>query len=80
MTYFSEQGLLSLLQKTGFTRFIEYFPVEFGLLPKLLKMRGSFTSLSDYKRWISTTYYHISSFFRYKKNPLTSSWVIYAIK
>lgn len=80
LTYFSEEGLLLLLKKIGFSGFIEYFPVEFGLLPKLQKMRGNFKTLRDYTRLLKTTYYHISSFFRYKNKPLTSSWVVYAFK
>ncbi|MDH4263649.1 MAG: class I SAM-dependent methyltransferase [Spirochaetia bacterium] len=80
LTYFSEQGIEALLKKIGFTSVIKYFPVEFGLLPKLLKMRGNFTSWRDYFRWINVIYYHLSSFLRYKGEPLTSSMVVYAIK
>ena len=80
LTYFSEKGLETLLKKTGFSSIIKFFPVEFGLLPKLKKMRGNFISRLDYFQWFKTAYYHISSFFRYKNQPLTSSMVVYAIK
>jgi SAM-dependent methyltransferase len=80
ITYFSERGLETLLKKTGFTSVIKYFPVEFGLMPKLQKMRGGFTSWRDYFRWFKVARYHVVSFFRYKNMPLTSSMVVYAIK
>lgn len=80
LTYFSQEGLETLLRKIGFSRVIQYIPVEFGLLPKLLKMRGGFTSWRDHFRWFKTAWYHYSSYLRYKNAPLTSSLVVYAIK
>jgi len=80
LTYFSEEGLGTLLRKTGFRKVVKYIPVEFGLLPKLLKMRGSFNGCGDYLRWGKTAWYHYISYLRYKNNPLTSSLVVYAIK
>jgi len=80
LTYFSEEGLEILINDLGFSYLRKFFPVEFGLLPKLKKMCGSFSHTSDYFRWIKTSAYHCLSFFRYKGQPLTSSLVIYAIK
>lgn len=80
LTCFSRKGLLGALKEAGFSRVDEYFPVEFGLLAKLKKMKGDFQSPLDYFRWIRTSWYHFLSFFAFKKQSLTSSYVVYAVK
>jgi SAM-dependent methyltransferase len=80
LSYFSEKSLIYALKTNGFSRFRIYRPVDFGLLPKLLKSRGTFKSLSDYFKWFKIASYHFKGFFPFKGRPLTSSMVIYAFK
>ncbi|MDH4200340.1 MAG: class I SAM-dependent methyltransferase [Spirochaetia bacterium] len=80
LTYFSQAGLLKLLLKTGFRNIIEFFPVEFSLLPKLRKIQGDFKTWQDYLKWIKVSYYHLHSSYHFGHNPSTSSYVVYAIK
>ena len=79
-SYFTEDSLKKALYAAGFSRIITYRPVDFGLLPKLRKSRGSFKTFSDYRRWYGIILYHIKGYFRRKGKPLTSSMVIYACK
>ncbi len=80
VSYFSKANVISALQKVGFTRCKVFYPVEFGLLPKLLKSRGSFNSIKDYRRWISICMYHLKSKIHFKDYAATSSMVVYAFK
>ena len=80
LSYFTAENLTSLLKRTGFGKVKVYYPVEFGLLPKLLKSRGSFKKFSDYKSWLRIIYYHIKSKIHFGNFAMTSSMVIYAIK
>jgi SAM-dependent methyltransferase len=80
LSYFTADSLSSALHRAGFSRVKIFRPVDFGLLPKLLKSRGSFTSLKDYKRWFDIAKYHIKGKFNKKGRPLTSSMTIYAFK
>lgn len=79
-TYFTAGGLKNLLRDCGFSRHIEFIPVDFGVLPKLRKSAKSFNSIFDYFRWFRIVYYHFKSYFKKMGRPLTSSYVIYAIK
>ncbi len=80
LSYFTAENLSSLLKTSGFTKIKIYYPVEFGLLPKLLKSRGSFRNLSDYKAWLRISSYHLKSKIHFKNFAMTSSMVIYAVK
>jgi len=80
LSYFTAENLSSLLRRTGFGKIKIYYPVEFGLLPKLLKSRGSFRNISDYKSWLRIISYHIKSKFHFGNFAMTSSMVIYAVK
>jgi SAM-dependent methyltransferase len=80
LSYFSEESLRRLLTGIGFSKIHVYRPVEFGLLPKLLKSRASFKKITDYFKWKQIIFYHIKGFFRFKGKPLTSSMVVYAVK
>jgi len=80
LSYFSRSNLTLLLKKSGFKNVKVFQPVEFGLLPKLLKSRGSFRTLSDYKAWMKIASYHLKSKIHYGDFALTSSMVIYAFK
>lgn len=78
--YFSKTNLSQILQGIGFQKIQFFHPVEFGLLAKLKKSRGFFTSLKDYKKWAHITWYHFKGLWHTKRHALTSSMVIYAWK
>ncbi|HOP61858.1 MAG TPA: class I SAM-dependent methyltransferase [Spirochaetota bacterium] len=80
LSYFSKRNLAMLLEKTGFRKIKVYQPVEFGLLPKLLKSRGGFNSISDYSAWLRIAAYHMKSKVHFGDFALTSSMVIYAFR
>jgi 2-polyprenyl-3-methyl-5-hydroxy-6-metoxy-1,4-benzoquinol methylase len=80
LSYYSESNLKTLFHAAGFKKIHFYRPVDFGLLAKLKKMRGSFTTASDYLRMIPTSMYHFKGYLRWRKVPLTSSMVMYAQK
>jgi 2-polyprenyl-3-methyl-5-hydroxy-6-metoxy-1,4-benzoquinol methylase len=75
--YYSKTNLESILKQKGFSRIKTYLGVDFPLLPKLLKSRGSYKTVTDYLNWWKISKYHLKS----KLFPgSTSSMVIYAIK
>ncbi len=80
LSYFTAENLSMLLSMAGFRKIKIYYPVEFGLLPKLMKSRGSFKKFTDYAAWIRITSYHMKSKIHFGKFALTSSMVIYAVK
>lgn len=80
VSYFTKDNLRALLEKTGFREIRVFHPVEFGLLPKLLKSRYGFRSLLDYRKWLRIAAYHYLSKIRYKSFALTSAMVVYARK
>ncbi len=80
LSYFSRRNLIMLLKNSGFREVKVFQPVEFGLLPKLLKSRGSFRNLSDYKAWLRIASYHLKSKIHFGDFALTSSMVVYAFK
>ena len=80
LSYFSMSNLSSTLRECGFTRINVYYPVEFGLIPKLLKSRHAFKSLTDYRAWARISWYHAKSKFHCGTFAMTSSMVIYAYK
>jgi 2-polyprenyl-3-methyl-5-hydroxy-6-metoxy-1,4-benzoquinol methylase len=75
--YYSKSILEKILIKEGFSRSIMYYGVDFPLSSKLLKSRGSFKSLGDYKKWWNISKYHLQS--KFIKGS-TSSMVLYGIK
>ena len=80
LSCFTEESLCAAIMRAGFSSYRVFRPVDFGLLPKLLKMRGSFSSWRDYRRWIPTSIYHFKGYVRRKGKPLTSSMVVYAFR
>ncbi len=80
LSYFTKNNLTLLLKKNGFRKIKVFQPVEFGLLPKLKKSRGSFKSFFDYRKWIRISFYHFLSKLHFKNFSTTSSMVIYAFK
>jgi len=80
ISYFSRENLTRLLQQEGFKKIIIFQPVEFGLLPKLLKSSYNFHSIFDYYKWLRIALYHYMSKIRYNSFSFTSSMVVYAFK
>jgi len=80
LSYFTAENLTMLLKTAGFRKIKIYYPVEFGLVPKLLKSRGSFKKISDYSAWLRISSYHIKSKIHFGNFAMTSSMVIYAVK
>jgi len=75
--YYSKSILEKILINEGFSKSIMYYGVDFPLRSKLLKSRGSFKSLGDYKKWWNISKYHLQS--KLIKGS-TSSMVLYGIK
>jgi len=80
LSYFTKKNLTDFLLKNGFRKVKIFHPVEFGLLPKLQKSRGSFKSLLDYRHWFRISYYHYLSKIHFGNFSATSSMVVYAFK
>lgn len=78
VSYFTEESLKLLLNNCGFKDIKIFRPVDFGLIPKLRKSRGSFKNLRDYFKWFKIISYHFKGYFRKNGKPLTSSMVVYA--
>lgn len=78
--YFSKANLRQILLATGFKKIKFFHPVEFGLLAKLKKSRGFFSSPKDYKKWAAISWYHFKGLWHTRQRALTSSMVIYAWK
>ncbi len=78
--YYSTRTLRLLLARHGFSRVRFYRPVDFGLLAKLRKSRGSFRRYRDYVRWLRITWYHLLGRVAWGDFALTSSMTAYAIR
>jgi len=78
--FFPAATLTEKLKEIGFSNVKIFRPVEFGLLPKLLKSRRDFKSWKDYFKWFRITFYHLKGYIHFKNFSLTSSMVIYARK
>ena len=80
LSYFDRTNLRKLLLASGFSRTKYIGGVEFGLLPKLLKSRASFSKFSDYIKWVRISFYHWLSKITVGPLHLTSSMVYLAWK
>lgn len=78
--YYSDTILKKILTGLGFGSFVSYFGVDFPLMAKLKKAKGSFRSMADHLKWFRISYYHFVSKWKRKGFPLTSSYVLYAFK
>jgi len=78
--FFPSKTLVNKLKEIGFKKIKVFRPVDFGLIPKLLKARRDFKSLKDYLRWFTISYYHFKGYIHFKNFALTSSMVVYAFK
>jgi SAM-dependent methyltransferase len=79
-SYFNIKTFRYIRSVFHFSKYKIYFPVEFGLLPKLQKSRGDFKKLSDYFRWLQIIYYHLSGKIHIGDFALQSSMVVYLQK
>ncbi len=79
-SYFTKKNLAETVTKIGFRKVMVFQPVDFGLLPKLLKSRMNFKSINDYKSWLRIARYHYMSKIHMGNFSLTSSMVVYAFK
>ncbi|MBN1496256.1 MAG: class I SAM-dependent methyltransferase [Spirochaetes bacterium] len=79
-SYFTKKNLMDALTACGFSRIKAFHPVEFGLIPKLKKSRGAFTSVWHYRAWLRIAAYHYISKIRFGNFAATSSMVLYAFK
>lgn len=75
--YYSESNLKDILKKRKFDRFKMYYGVDFPLIAKLKKSRGSFETWKDYLKWWKIAKYHWKSQFF---SGSTSSMVLYSFK
>jgi 2-polyprenyl-3-methyl-5-hydroxy-6-metoxy-1,4-benzoquinol methylase len=79
--YYTADNLKKILRSwAGIDRIIEYRGTDFGLLPKILKSRGSFSKWWHYFRWWKIIIYHLKSKVRWRGRYLTSAMVLYAFK
>lgn len=78
--YYSDRILKNILTNLNFSRFVSYFGVDFPLVAKLQKSRGSFKNWKDYLQWFRISYYHWKSKWKRDGFPITSSYVLYAFK
>ncbi|MCB1303574.1 MAG: class I SAM-dependent methyltransferase [Leptospiraceae bacterium] len=82
--YYSSRNLSTFLGNNGFVDFHLYRGVDFGLLPKLKKMRGQWKAEKGSKvplgRLAATSMYHLKSRIAWRDFALTSSMVLYARK
>lgn len=75
--YYSDSLLMELLKERGIKDFKIYYGVDFPLLAKLKKSRGSFKTWKEYFAWWRISKYHLKSKFF---PGSTSSMVFYAFK
>jgi 2-polyprenyl-3-methyl-5-hydroxy-6-metoxy-1,4-benzoquinol methylase len=80
LTYYTASGLKYMLAEIGFRQFREFFPTDFPLWAKWRKAWGEVTKPGDLLRFYRMSAYHIQSKFRRGGRPLTSSYVLYAIR
>lgn len=80
LVYFSLRTLGLLLDQAGFRLIRVSYPCEFGLIPKLRKSRGNFTSVLDYRKWITIAWYHLKSKIHWGSFALTSGMVVHAVR
>lgn len=78
--YFSNTTLRNLLKEVGYGKVYEFYPVEFGLLPKVVKTFLNTKGLYRYLKVLKTTLYHLLGKVRLGNLTLMSSMVMVAVK
>lgn len=80
LSYFTASNLKSSLLMAGFSKVIFFYPVEFGLMPKLLKSRMNSSGLAGYLKWPRISFYHLAGKIAAEDFAVMSSMVVYAVK
>lgn len=80
LSYFTASNLRKTLIHSGFRKVKVFFPVDFGLLPKLKKSRMNFKNATDYARWLRISLYHSLGKLHLGDRALMSSMTVYAVK
>jgi len=78
--YFSNTGLRKLLKAVGFREVLEFYPVEFGVVPKLIKVYLNNKGIGKYAKLVKTGIYHTLGKIRIGDACLMSSMVMIGIK
>ncbi len=78
--YFSNVGLRKLLNRVGFRKVLEFYPVEFGVLPKLIKVYLNTKGFERYLRLAKTAIYHTLGKVKIENFTLMSSMVMIGVK
>ncbi len=78
--YFTDKSLRFLLKEVGFRGIVEFYPVEFGLMPKIIKVYFNTKGFMKFVKIIKTSLYHFISKFKMGNKRLTSSMVMIAVK
>lgn len=78
--YFSKKTLNRYANKIGFRKTKSFYGCEFGLLPKIQKMRFGFSTIRDYTKLFPMIHYHFKSKFHFADWALTSGYVVYFLK
>lgn len=79
LSYFSARHFYQFARENNYQCRI-FYPVDFGLLPKLRKSRGDFRSWRDYVRWLRIARYHLTGKLRWGYWAWQSSMVVYLRK
>lgn len=78
--YFSNKTLRSLLFEVGYKKVFEFYPVEFGLFPKLAKVYFSNEGMYRYLKILKTAIYHLLGKVKFGDFSLMSSMVMIGVK
>lgn len=78
--YFSNRTLRELLLSVGYSKIYEFYPVEFGLFPKVVKVFLNTRGFNRVLKLIKTVSYHLLGKVRIGDFTLMSSMVMVAVK
>ena len=78
--YFSNKTLRNLLFRVGYKKVYEFYPVEFGLLPKVIKSFLNSKGVYKFLKVMKTISYHLLGKVRIGDFTLMSSMVMVAVK
>ncbi len=78
--YFSNKTLRNLIFEAGYSKVYEFYPVEFGLLPKVVKVFLNNRGMSRMLKVLKTITYHLLGKVRIGDITLMSSMVMVGVK
>ncbi|MGC8963822.1 MAG: class I SAM-dependent methyltransferase [Brevinematia bacterium] len=78
--YFSNKTLRKLLLEVGYKKVLEFYPVEFGLLPKVVKVYLNNKGIVRYLKILKASIYHFLGRIKIGDFALMSSMVMIGIK